>query len=107
MKCLKCGTSIPSDQVFCDPCQEDMQRHPVKPGTPIVLPNRPDRPVSKSSHKRIKKADEQIRNLRSFIFWLLLVVVALIVALVITLLMLFSATEEMPMFAQAFFQKLL
>lgn len=107
MKCLKCGTSITSDQVFCDPCLEDMERHPVKPGTPIVLPNRPERPVGKTSHKRIKKPDEQIKNLRSFIFWLLLLVVALIVALAITLHMLFSATETLPLLAENFFHTIL
>lgn len=107
MKCLKCGTSITSDQVFCAPCLEDMERHPVKPGTPIVLPNRPERPVGKSSHKRIKKPDEQIKNLRSFIFWLLLVVVALIVALVITLNMLLSATGELPLLAENLFHTIL
>ena len=101
MKCLKCGTSIPSDQVFCDPCQADMERHPIKPGTPIVLPSRPERPVGKSSHKRVKKAEEQVKNLRSFIFWLLLLIVALMTALGVTLFMLFSALEESQLLVDA------
>lgn len=106
MKCLKCGSTINSGQVFCQVCQEDMDRHPVKPGTPIVLPNRPERPVGKSSHKRIRKAEDQIANLRSFIFWLLLLVVALITALAITVTMLLSATEEVPTEAASISQRL-
>lgn len=93
MKCLKCGTAITSGQVFCGSCQEDMERHPVKPGTPVVLPNRNERHVGKSSHKRIRKPEDQIANQRSFIFWLLLLIVALITALAITVTMLLSATE--------------
>lgn len=96
MKCLKCGTAIGSDQVFCAPCQEDMERHPVKPGTPIVLPNRPERVTGKTSHKRVRKPDEQIANLRSLVFWLILFIVALITVLVIVIWMLLSTTDEIP-----------
>lgn len=94
MKCLKCGTVITSDQVFCETCLTDMERHPVKPGTPIVLPNRPERPAGKTAHKRVRKPDEQIANLRGFIFWLLLLIVALGTALTVTVFMLISAIEE-------------
>ena len=107
MSCMRCGKETDENQVFCAECLADMERHPVKPGTPIVLPNRPERPVGKTSHKRIKKPDEQIKNLRSFIFWLLLLVVALLVALAITLHMLFSATETLPLLAENFFHTIL
>ena len=107
MSCMRCGNETDENQVFCAECLADMERHPVKPGTPIVLPNRPERPVGKTSHKRIKKPDEQIKNLRSFIFWLLLLVVALLVALAITLHMLFSATETLPLLAENFFHTIL
>lgn len=105
MKCLKCGTTIPSGQVFCEGCQDDMERHPVKPGTPIVLPYRPERSASKSSHKKARKAEEQLANLRSFVFWLLLLIVALIAALAITVTMLLSATEEQEPEAAAIVQQ--
>ncbi len=96
MKCLKCGTAISSDQVFCAPCQEDMERHPVNQGTPIVLPNRPERAVNKASHKRVRKPEERIANLRSLIFWLVLLVVALGTVLAITIWMLLTETNEIP-----------
>lgn len=97
MKCLKCGSAITSDQVFCGNCREDMERHPVKPGTPIVLPNRPERYVSKASHKKARKPEEQIANLRSFIFWLFLVIVALLVALGITVALLLTDTNPLTL----------
>ncbi len=90
MKCLKCGTTIPSELVFCESCQEEMDRHPVKPGTPILLPKRPERHMGKTSHKRVKKPEEVIANLRSLIFWLLLVIMALLTALGISIWMIFT-----------------
>ena len=94
MKCLKCGKNIQSDRVFCEPCLEDMQRHPVKPGTPVVLPNRPERTVvTKSSRKRVRKPDEQIANLKAIIFWLILLVMVLVTAVFVTVTLLLDATE--------------
>lgn len=94
MKCLRCGTAITSDQVFCESCRQDMERHPIDPGTPIVLPNRSQRRPGKNGHKKIRKPEEQIANLKALIFWLLLVIVALAAALTITVMMLLSATKE-------------
>ena len=47
MKCMKCGTAIPADQCFCEPCREDMERYPVKPGTTVQLPKRAPRSEKK------------------------------------------------------------
>ncbi len=90
MKCMKCGTAVPTEQVFCANCQEEMDRYPVKPGTPILLPNRTEKPSTKPSHKKTRKPEEIIANLRAFIFWLLLVVVALSTGLAITVSLLLS-----------------
>lgn len=38
MACLKCGRE--TEQSFCEECRASMERYPVKPGTPVVLPNR-------------------------------------------------------------------
>ena len=84
MKCMKCGTTIPSGQVFCDNCLENMAKHPVKPGTPIQLPNRATSPAAKPSHKRAKKVhkpEEQVVLLRRTVIILSLLVVALVAAL--------------------------
>lgn len=95
MKCLKCGTAITSGQVFCQTCQDDMERHPVKPGTPIVLPNRPERHVSKSSHKKTRKAEDRVISQRRLIFVLTAIIFALAGALTVTLIMLFTGADPM------------
>lgn len=89
MKCMKCGTAISSDQVFCESCRDEMERYPVKPGTPIQLPNRPEK-VQKNTHKKVRKPEEIIANLQAFIFWLILLIVALGVALGICIHMLLT-----------------
>ena len=38
MNCLRCGREIPVGQVFCPDCLADMEKDPVKPGTPVQLP---------------------------------------------------------------------
>ncbi len=63
MKCLKCGTAITSDQIFCESCRDDMDKHPVNPGTPVMLPQRPERPVVKASRKKVRKPEEQVASL--------------------------------------------
>ena len=94
MKCMKCGTSIPSDQAFCEPCREEMERYPVKPGTPIQLPNRPEKVTVKSNHKKPRKPEDQIANLKSFIFWLLLLIIGLITMLAVVLSILLPMLDE-------------
>ena len=84
MKCMRCGTAIASDHVFCDTCSEDMKRHPVDPATPVVIPQRPTTAPAKQSHKKVRKPEEIIRSLRSWVTFLLITVVALLVALGIT-----------------------
>lgn len=94
MKCMKCGTTIPSEQVFCNTCLEDMERYPVKPGTPIQLPNRTEKVSAKTSHKKAKKPEEIIGNMRALFFWMLLLIVALATALAITVSILLSDPAE-------------
>ena len=40
MSCMKCGKEVSEDQVFCPECLAEMERYPVKPGTPVLLPHR-------------------------------------------------------------------
>ena len=40
MNCMKCGKTTTNEQVFCDDCLQVMAKHPVKPGTPVYLPQR-------------------------------------------------------------------
>ena len=36
MSCMKCGKEVSEDQVFCPECLAEMERYPVKPGTPVL-----------------------------------------------------------------------
>lgn len=82
MNCIKCGREISANQVFCDECLTDMERHPVNPGTPVLLPPREKRaPAKRSGNKRTLKPEEQIAAQRTLIRWLLVLILVLIAAL--------------------------
>ena len=38
--CLKCGRELKPQQVFCEECQAEMEKYPVKPGVVVLLPKR-------------------------------------------------------------------
>ena len=82
MNCMKCGREIGDDQVFCEYCLIEMQQHPVKPGTVILLPNQ--EPVSVRKPTRKKKAvlapEEQLPKLKRKV-WALRTVALLLAAL--------------------------
>lgn len=66
MNCIKCGRELDSEGVFCAECLADMERHPVKPGTVVLLP--PQR-VENTSKKQPRKRrtltpEEQIKRLK-------------------------------------------
>ena len=52
MNCMKCGREIAEDQVFCEDCLLEMEHHPVKPGTVILLPNQAKQPPKKAAPKK-------------------------------------------------------
>ena len=66
MYCMKCGVSIGDSQVFCENCQKDMDRYPVKPNVQVSIPVRPVASASKKRSRRQRGTaqDEQIRTLR-------------------------------------------
>ena len=66
MNCMKCGREIEEDQAFCSYCLLDMEQHPVKPGTVILLPSQ-DKPAGKKAVKKKKPTptpEEQVENLK-------------------------------------------
>ncbi|MBQ2893467.1 MAG: hypothetical protein IJE24_04960 [Oscillospiraceae bacterium] len=66
MNCIKCGISVPENQVFCDTCLADMEKYPVKPDVTVVLPQRKEAVVSKKkSRKRTIPPEEQLRRVKS------------------------------------------
>ena len=81
MGCLKCGRDLEEGQVFCNSCLEDMERHPVSPGTPISLP-RPRSAAAARKPARMKlppSAEEQVKRLRRRCRWLTALIVLLVI----------------------------
>ncbi len=94
MKCMRCGTEIAPGSVFCEECLAEMEKHPVKPGTPLTLPRREKQTTPKRSKKRILKADEQIHVLRRAVNWLIIMVIVLALALTATIYMIVSDNDQ-------------
>ena len=65
MYCMKCGPEMTQQQAFCEACLAEMEKYPVKPGTVIQLPPRPETPVQrKQPRKRTLSPDEQLLQLK-------------------------------------------
>lgn len=96
MNCIRCGREIEAEQVFCAECLEDMERHPVKPGTPIQLPVREHRGNTKRNHFRLaeSKWKDRIFRLKYIMAWLIILIVLLTAALVLCICMLLQVTPE-------------
>lgn len=94
MKCMRCGTEIASGAVFCEECLADMEKHPVKPGTPINLPRREKQQPAKRNKKRFYKPEEHISALRRLVVWLMALIIVLILALTATVYMLFHQPDQ-------------
>ena len=52
MNCMKCGRETQAENAFCQNCLEEMEKHPVLPGTVVLLPRRKETSVIKKSTKR-------------------------------------------------------
>lgn len=80
MNCMKCGTQIPDEQVFCDHCLSVMDQYPVKPDVHIHLPKRAEEmeaPKKPAKKKRTISPEEQISVLKMKVLRLRLVAVIL------------------------------
>ena len=91
---MKCGTAILSGQVFCEECLADMELHPVKPDTPVILPRREKQAAQKRGRKRLRKPEDIISRLRRTVWLLMVVVAALVIALTITVHLLVTQTDH-------------
>ncbi len=65
MECLKCGKETEFDQCFCKECMAQMEKYPVKPGTPVQLPQPSARttPAKERPKKKTVSEAEQIAKL--------------------------------------------
>ena len=75
-KCMKCGRPRAENQAFCEECLADMERHPVKPGVVVLLPqhDRAARPAPRRRHA-VLPPEEQLAKLKKQIIslWLALI----------------------------------
>ena len=96
MSCMRCGKEMEESMVFCAECLADMERHPVKPGTPIQLPVRIENPAAKRTRFRLaeSKWTDKIFLLKYIIFWLVILIVLLAAALALCICMLLQVTPE-------------
>lgn len=96
MNCLKCGTKLEDGQSFCSACLENMSNYPVKPGTPVQLPPRQPALLTKQKQRRLreKKAEDEIRRLRSSVRLLTLMLVILLIAFGLVSFLLLSLLEQ-------------
>lgn len=96
MTCLRCGRKTDENQIFCQECLEVMEKQPVKPDTPIQIPNRFGRTVQKRTNAKniTKKGEKKLFRLRSAIFWLVLLAIVLAAALALCICVMLQLTPE-------------
>ena len=96
MKCLRCGNNAAEEQLFCAECLADMEKHPVKQGTPIHIPKRAERAAVKRASFRlaVSKWQDRIFRLKYTIFWLIIIIVLLLAILTIGICMMLNLTPE-------------
>ena len=93
--CMKCGREISLGQVFCKDCLSDMQAHPVKPGTPVVLPiHEPINTARRTNARKIRKPEEQITLLRKLLLIVSISFLIVSLALAITISVLIANNAE-------------
>ena len=95
MNCMKCGRELKDSAVFCPDCAAEMEKYPVKPGTPVNLPPRTfSPPAKKKNRRRALKPEEQAARLRHSVRWLSLALVVVIIAFVLVTVMLLQVLEQ-------------
>jgi hypothetical protein len=66
---MRCGVETGTQQSFCESCLTSMAANPVKPGTPVNLPDRRSIPENHRSVRRKREIppEEQIARLRHIV----------------------------------------
>ena len=84
MNCMKCGRETVAENVFCQNCQLEMEKHPIQPGTVVLLPRRRETAVVKKTPKRhMPSAEEQLKNLRKAVMILSVLLSIAVLAIVL------------------------
>ena len=90
---LKCGSEIPSTNVFCKACLGKMESHPVRVDAVVQIPVRPAITAEKPSRKKKSYAD-YVRTLRRLIKALCVVVAILTLLVCLMGAMLYHMTQS-------------
>lgn len=80
MSCIKCGKDTLGQDVFCKECLEVMADYPVKPGTPVLIPDQTSVRRHPTRKLRALEPEEIIRRQRRLIRLLCVTVAVLLVA---------------------------
>ncbi len=97
MNCMKCGRELHNKQVFCDGCLLDMEKYPVKPDTPLLLPSRQEvfEVKRKSLYARkVLSPEQRLHRLQTSVRLLMLALAAAIAAFALTALLTLHLLEQ-------------
>lgn len=94
MACIKCGKDTTAGAEFCKECLADMERHPVKQGTPVILPKRDDLPVLRHSKKKTVKPEQQVQQLKKISKVLVVIALTMAVIAAAAIVLLFQMVDE-------------
>ena len=78
MHCLRCGKDVDDLHAFCPDCQKVMETTPVKPGTPIYLPQKKE-PADKKPHRRPPTPAKIHNSLKKLIRWMAAIIAVLVI----------------------------
>ena len=81
-RCLRCNREAREGQVFCDECLAQMEKQPVKPGTPVNLPIRPPSQPRAAKHT-VLRPEDQIAVLEQHLAELRRIIAMLVIAMVL------------------------
>ena len=84
MKCMKCSRETEPNEVFCSACLKSMAAAPVKPGTPVTIPKRPN-PKNAPPAVKKEKPEEVIERLQKSIRKLRITTALLLAALCLSI----------------------
>ena len=72
-----------------------MEKHPVKPGTPVIIPTQPHTPPPRRTPvRKTKKPEEQVALLKKLLLVVSILLVAVSLAFAITVSVLSEQTKE-------------
>ena len=95
MACIKCGKKTEEAQVFCPQCRQVLANYPVKPGTAVQIPVRPDVPQERTARKKRRVLSTK-QSLRQLVVWLTVIIAAMTVVICILTGLLLKETAQNP-----------